>query len=296
MRAPALRVQGLLMLLITAGSWGLNWPVLKFGLTEWPPFFYRVLSGSLAVVLLLAVALARREHLWPRPDQWGRLVAASILNITSWMGLATFALFWLAASEAAIIAYTMPIWAALFAWPALGERPTWPRAAGLALGLSGVAVLMGGQLLSAPAADLIAKLPGVACIMGTALMFAAGAVVTKRWPVTLAPVPLVGWQLAIGMLPMLLLSLIFETWTTERVTPLGWAAVLYVGVFAMCVSYLAWFRALKLLPASTAAIGTLLVPVIGVASSAWALGEPLGPRQLIALALTVTGVVLASRG
>lgn len=296
MRAPALRVQGLLMLLITAGSWGLNWPVLKFGLSEWPPFLYRVLSGSLAVVLLLAVSLARREHLWPRRDQWGRLVVASILNITSWMGLATFALFWLAASEAAIIAYTMPIWAALFAWPVLGERPTLPRAAGLTLGLSGVAVLMAGQLLSAPAADLLAKLPGVACIMGTALMFAAGAVVTKRWPVTLAPVPLLGWQLAIGMLPMLALSLIFERWTVDRVTPLGWGAVLYVGVFAMCVSYLAWFRALKLLPASTAAIGTLLVPVIGVASSAWALGEPLGPRQLIALALTVAGVVLASRG
>eukprot|EP01035_Chromulina_nebulosa_P038289 gene38289-51713_t len=173
-----------------------------------------------------------------------------------------------------------------------GELP-WRGIGAWALAM---AVLMAGQLLSAPMSDLVAKLPGVACIMGTALMFAAGAVVTKRWPVTLAPVPLVGWQLAIGMVPMLLLSLIFEHWTVVKVTPLGWAAVVYVGVFAMCVSYLAWFRALKLLPASTAAIGTLLVPVIGVASSAWALGEPLGPRQLIALALTVSGVVLASRG
>jgi drug/metabolite transporter (DMT)-like permease len=95
---------------------------------------------------------------------------------------------------------------------------------------------------------------------------------------------------------MLVLSLIFERWTVAKVTPLGWAAVVYVGVFAMCVSYLAWFRALKLLPASSATIGTLLVPVIGVVSAAWVLGEPLGPRQLIALGLTIGGVVLASRG
>ena len=190
----------------------------------------------------------------------------------------------------------MPIWASLLAWPVLGERPTWPRVAGLALGLSGVGVLMAGQLLSAPAAELIAKLPGVACILGTALMFASGAVFTKRYPVTMPPLPLLAWQLAIGMAPMLLVSLIFEEWTLARVTPLGWGALAYVAVVALCVSYLAWFRALKLLPAATAAIGTLLVPVIGVLSSAAALGEPLGARQLVALAMTVGGVLLASRG
>ena len=37
------------------------------------------------------------------------------------MGLA---LLWLPASEAALIAYTMPVWASLIAWPVLGERPT----------------------------------------------------------------------------------------------------------------------------------------------------------------------------
>jgi drug/metabolite transporter (DMT)-like permease len=212
------------------------------------------------------------------------------------MGLATLALFWLAASEAAIIAYTMPIWASLLAWPVLGERPTWPRVAGLALGLTGVSILMAGQLLSAPMADLIAKLPGVACILGTALMFAGGAVFSKRYPTTMPPVPLLAWQLAVGMTPMLLLSLAFEPWTLVRVTTLGWAALAYVAVVAMCVSYLAWFRALKLLPASTAAIGTLLVPIIGVLSSAAVLGEPLGPRQVLALVMTVGGVLLASRG
>ena len=56
-----------------------------------------------------------------------------------------------------------------------------------------------------------------------------------------------------------------------------------------------WFAALERLPASVAAIGTMLAPVIGVTVSAFALGEPLGPAKVAALALTVGGVALAAR-
>ena len=289
------RTNGLLMLLVTAFSWGLNWPVLKFVVGEWPPFTFRLLSGLGGTALMFTVALIRHERLRPQRGQWGRLVVASLLNITSWMGLATLALLWLDASEAAIIAYTMPIWAALIAWPALGERPTATRIAGLTLGLAGVATLMAGQLLTAPAAVLIAKLPGVGLIMGTALMFAAGAVFTKRYPLTLPPAANLAWQILIGSLPLAVVALLFDSWDLSRVSPLGWAGLGYVIVIALCLSYVTWFRALKALPASTATIGMLLVPIIGVTSSALALGEPLGARQLIALAMTLSGVALASR-
>jgi drug/metabolite transporter (DMT)-like permease len=52
---------------------------------------------------------------------------------------------------------------------------------------------------------------------------------------------------------------------------------------------------LRLVPASTAATTVLVSPIIGVVSSALMLGEALGPRQFVALALTLTGVVLAAR-
>jgi drug/metabolite transporter (DMT)-like permease len=58
---------------------------------------------------------------------------------------------------------------------------------------------------------------------------------------------------------------------------------------------MAWFGALRRLPASTAAVGILLAPVLGVFSSAALLGDPLGVRQMVALALTVGGIALASR-
>ena len=284
------------MLLITAFSWGLNWPVLKFAIHVWPPLTFRVLSGLAGAVFLLAIALIRGERLMPRRDQWPRLVIASVLNIGSYMGFATLSLYWLDASEASIIAYTMPIWAAMMAWPVLGERPTWPRVAGLALGFSGVVVLLAGQLLSAPPAALLAKLPGVALIMATALLFAAGAVFTKRFPIQMPALSNVGWQILLAALPLLVLAAAFDRWNLSGIDAMGWAAFAYVALIALCASYLAWFRSLALLPASAAATGTLLVPVIGVFSSALLLGEPLGPRQMVSLAMTLTGVTLASRG
>jgi drug/metabolite transporter (DMT)-like permease len=88
----------------------------------------------------------------------------------------------------------------------------------------------------------------------------------------------------------------FEPQDWSLVTPLGWLALLYCATVPMVVAYIAWFRALKLLPAATAAIGTLIAPVVGVTGSALLLGEPLGARQLAALALTLGGMALAVRG
>jgi drug/metabolite transporter (DMT)-like permease len=78
------------------------------------------------------------------------------------------------------------------------------------------------------------------------------------------------------------------------VTPLGWGGVLFSAALPMTLAYLAWFRALRLVPAGTAATGVLISPVVGVIGSALLLGDPLGPRQVAALALTLTGVGLAA--
>jgi probable blue pigment (indigoidine) exporter len=291
---PPLR--GFAYLMVTATAWGLNWPVMKLLMRDWPPYAFRIFASSGAIALLLAVARGQGDRIWPRRDQWGRLAVASVLNVSAWSVVAPLSLFWLEASEAAIIAYTMPVWATVIAWPVLGERPTAARLLGLVLGLGGVGLLLAGTLVETGGAALWAKLPGVAAILATALMFAGGAVFTKRWPVAMPPVPLVAWQIVIGTLPAWVIALGFETIDLGRVTWVGWGCLAYVTVVAQCAAYLAWFRALRLLPAGTAAIGSLLVPVIGVFSSAWALGEPLGVRHLVALVLTLGGVVLAARG
>jgi len=136
-RTTGVSVQGLGLLVATSLMWGFNWPLVKYLLAALPPFSIRAASGLIGTALVLAIALARRESLVPPRGQWGRLCLAASLNVTAWMALTTLSLLWLRASETTILAYTLPIWAALLAWPLLGERPTMRRGIGLVLGGGG---------------------------------------------------------------------------------------------------------------------------------------------------------------
>jgi probable blue pigment (indigoidine) exporter len=288
---PSARVRGLALVLLTACAWGFNWPVMKFLLSELPPFTMRAVCCVGAVGFAFTLAAARGEALVPPRGQWRRLALFSLLNYGAFVVLTTFALVWLSASEAVIVTYTLPIWAVALAWPVLGERLTVRRGVAILLGVAGVALLVGiGQVHADPH-----ELPGAGFALAAAMLFALGTVLAKKRPLAMPPITGVAWQALLTSVPLVLLAA-HERHDWGKVTALAWLACLYAAAMPNTIAYLAWFRALRLLPASTAAIGVLLAPVIGVFSSAVLLGEPLGVRQMVALAMTVGGIALAARG
>jgi drug/metabolite transporter (DMT)-like permease len=280
-----------MFLAITSIGWGFNWPATKFLLTELPPLTLRGVTGVLGALLLALLALVRGDNLTVAREIWPRLLTAGLLNVTGWMVLMGLALLWLPASEAALIAYTMPVWASLIAWPVLGERPTLLRTAALVMAFAGLASIMGGNGFAASEA----KLPGIVMALAGAAGFALGTVLLKKYPIRLPPLTAAAWQIGLGCLPVAIAGLLLETTHLSKVTPLGWGLLVYSVVGQFCIAYVSWFAALARLPASVAAIGTMAVPVIGVVTSALALGEPLGAGQIAALVFTLAGVVLATR-
>lgn len=283
------RQVGLLLLMLTAVNWGATWPLMKFLLTELPPLTMRAIGTATLALVLAAGALAFRVRLHVPHDQRPRLILFALLNITAWMAFGTLALRWLTASEAAILAYTMPVWAALFAWPILGEKPGPRRIAGLVLGFSSILILFAGRGVELG----LAKLPGLLFILASALLFALGAVLSKRRPLVLHPITALAWQMAIGCIPMAFMAPLLESFRPELVSGPVWFWFGWFMVFSMGMSYLTWFGALARLPASTAAIGTLLAPVLSVLGAGLILGEPLGWREALALSGTVGAVALA---
>lgn len=277
---------GLGLLLALAVAWGVNWPVSKFVLSQVPPFSARGWAGIAGAAVAFALAWGRGEALWPRRGQWVALVLASLLNVTAWMGLAVLSLLWLPASEAVIVAYTLPVGVALLA----RGRPGTTGLAGVGLGLAGIVVLLAAD---APAAAE-AELPGMACLLGAALCLALGGVLARRAPVGLPPVTGAAWQIGLGSLPLLGAALAFERLVPRTVGPLAWAGMAYTA--AAPLACLGWFAALRRLPPGVAGFAMLLVPVAGVFSAALLLGENLGWRVPLALALTLTGGILATRG
>jgi drug/metabolite transporter (DMT)-like permease len=280
-----------MFLAITSVGWGFNWPVTKYLLGELPPLTLRGTTGVIGACLLAVLALARGQSLKVEPRLLPRLMLAALLNVTGWMVLMGLALLWLPASEAALIAYTMPVWASMLAWPVLGERPTLLRTVSLLMAFAGLAAIMGGNGLSASSE----KLPGIIMALAGAIGFALGTVLAKRLPLQMPPIPAAAWQIGLGCLPVAIVGLCIETTHLETLSTLGWWLLVYSTMIQFCVAYVIWFAALARLPASVAAIGTMAVPVIGVVASALALHEPLGPAQIVALVFTLAGVVLATR-
>jgi drug/metabolite transporter (DMT)-like permease len=286
-----LSAAGLMFLAVTSIGWGFNWPVTKYLIGEIPPLTLRGLSGVIGALLLAALAILRRQSLHVPREIWPRLLLAAVLNVTLWMVLMGLALVFLPASEAALIAYTMPVWAALLAWPVLGERPTLLRTLALVMALAGLASIMGGNGI----ATSVAKLPGIIMALAGSVGFAVGTVLSKRRPIRLPPIPAAAWQVGLGCLPVAIIGLLVETTHLENVTPLGQGLLVYSVVGQFCIAYVCWFAALARLPASVAATGTMAVPVIGVVTSAITLHEPLGAGQIAALVFTLAGVALATR-
>ncbi len=145
---------------------------------------------------------------------WPRLVLAALLNVGGWMVLMGLALLWLPASEAALIAYTMPVWASLLAWPILGERPKLLRVVSLVMAFAGLAAIMGGNGVAAS----VAKLPGIVMALGGAIGFAVGTVLAKKQPMPLPPITAAAWQIGLGCLPVAIAGLVIETTNLAAVT------------------------------------------------------------------------------
>lgn len=283
------RLSGFLCLLITSVGWGMNWPAMKFLLSELPPLSARGCSGVLAAIVMAAIAVARREPLRVAAPLVPGLVVRALLNVFAWMGFATLALQWLRAGQAAVLVYTMPVWAMLLAWPILGRRPRAPGVAGALVCAAGIALLFGPQ-----SAELRAEQwPGVVFALLSATLFAFGTV--RFAPLPLPPFTQLAWQLAAGCAPMAVYGLLFEHPRWAALTPVGIAAFVYMTVFAMGVCYLAWFAAVRRLSPADASMGTLMTPVVGVVSGSLLLGEPLGAMQWFALLLVLCGIALALR-
>ncbi len=262
--------------------WGYNWVVLKVATHDADAVTVaalRALLGSLC--LFVALAVMRRPL---RPPPLGPTLVLGLLQTTGLTLLQTLAVATGGAGKTAILAYTMPFWTVLFAWPYLGERIRTNGAVALALAALGLVLVVWPVSISG-------GLESECCAIGAAIVWAASAVYAKRMRARHA-VDLLGlttWQLFLGALPLVAIALI-EPGHVLRLTPsFGWA-IAYIAVPASAVGWLLWLFILSRLSAGVAGVASLLTPVIGAGAAWLQLGETPGPRELAGLACIVVAI------
>ena len=284
------RLFGLLVAL-TIG-WGVNWPMMKLAVAGMPPMRFRTLCLVAGIVGLFSMTRAAGLRIRVPAGQWPRLTAIALANICGWNIFAIYGVSLMASGRAAILGYTMPAWGVLLSRWVLGEPFTRRRAWGVALGLSGMLLLLGGEIRAVGRSPL-----GALCMVVAAFFWALGTALMKRWPVDLPASSFTAWQMVAGLPVILALALFAEDGTFNPFT-LPWGpfiGVLYNLVVAFNFCYWAWTKIAVVMPAGISGLSIMMIPVVGVFSGALMLGEvPRGP-DYAALSLVVASLVIVLR-
>lgn len=273
----------LLLALVVIIVWGLNFVVIKIGLHDMPPMLLGALRFMLAA--FPAILFIKRPQI---PLRWLLLYGLTI-------SLGQFAFLFYAMSVgmpaglASLVLQSQAFFTLLFAALFLGERLRMAN-------LFGLLVAAAGLLLIGLQGDRLMTMAGFFLTIGAASMWALGNIVTRK----LGKVNLVGlvvWGSLVPPLPFLALSWLLEGPEAIEAALRGInlesiLVLIYLAFGATILGYGLWSRLLSRYPASQVAPFSLLVPVVGLTSSALLLDEHLGPLQVLGALLVMLGLLI----
>ena len=268
---------------------GFNQVVIKFANGGFQPVFMAGLRSAGALVLLALWMRARGVPLRLPAQGRGAGIVAGLLFAVEFLFLFT-ALDLTTVARASIVFYSMPVWLAIAAHVLLpGERLTPVRCVGLVLAMAGVVVALAdrgsgqGSLLG----DLMA--------LGSALCWAGIALCVRVTDLSRIPAEQqLFWQLLVSAPVLVLVAPLFGPLIRD-LAPIHLVGLGYQMVFIASFGFLFWFWLMKIYPASGVASFSFLSPVFAVVLGWVILGEEIGLRIWLALALVAVGLVLINR-
>lgn len=277
--------QQLVTLVLLTISWGVNWPVMKLGVTYFPALSFRALTVMLGLPVLAAVLLVMKVPFRVPRRSWGELFWLSMTNMVIWNVCMILALRSLSSGRAAILAYTMPIFSAVFGALLFSSRLASRAWLGVAAAGVGVSLLLWHEF------TVLAGRPfGVALALFSAAGWALGTQLLRRSRIDASTLTLSFWMTAFSGAVATVLAVLFERgqWTfPPRPT---WGAIAYNAVLIYGFSQAAWLSLARNLPPVASTLSVMFIPVLGVFVGAVWLGEVLHWQDWAAVLLMVAAI------
>jgi drug/metabolite transporter (DMT)-like permease len=274
-------------LALLALVWGYNWVVMKIGVRYCDPFTFAALRNFLGALALFGIVVARGGSLRPKVFWWTALFG---IFQTSMTGLTTWAIYIGSAGRTSILTYTMPFWLLLIAWPVLGERIRGMQWVAVGFALAGLAFVLDPWSLKGVWASILAVIGGLAWAVASVLF----KIIRRRHAVEI--LSFTAWQAVLGSIPLIVVAALTApsgpTWNASFVS-----ALVYNVVVASAVAWVLWLYVLHSLPAGTAGISSLTIPVVGVVAAWIQLGEQPDALEAVGIGLIAAALaILTARG
>jgi drug/metabolite transporter (DMT)-like permease len=277
--------------------WGSTYLGMKLAIETVPPFvmgFLRFVPAG----LLLAGGVALRGHGSIRPPSAVQLRDISIVGgflLVGGTGLVAWGEQTIASGIAALLIGLVPMWLAVFGRILFGDRVPVLAAAGIAVGLVGVAIL------AWPAGDVGSLDPaGLLALIVSPMFWSLGTLYAARRAVLPRPALFsTGLQMIAGGLVFLVVAVLtgqLRTFDPGAVSATSWFGIVYLVVVGSLVGFTTYAWLLTVAPLGRIATYAYVNPVVAVILGSLILGEPLTARTAVASAVIVLAVALIVTG
>lgn len=278
--------RGLALFIALSVIWGTPYLFIRIAVTSVEPSVMVALRVGLAALLLLPIAAARGEFRGLRRYlPW--IALFGLVEVTGPFLLLGYAETALPSSTTALLIAAVPIVAAILARSlGLDRRLGWGRILGLAIGFSGVALLVG---LDIPRDQAWAVGAAALTVIGYAL---GPIIITTK----LAGAPgLAVISLALGFNAVLYAPIAWVQRPTEPVPAEAWWSIAILGVLCTAIAFLIFFALVREVGPSRMTVITFLNPAVAVALGVVVLSEPLTLGLVLGFPLVLLGSYLATR-
>lgn len=275
----------LVVLVLLTLVWGLNWPIMKVGVTDFPPLTFRAMSLWLGLPLLgLVVRFLGLSFVLPRRF-WASMLWLALFNMLLWHALIMLAIPQLSSGRAAILGYTMPIFSAVLGSLFFGQRLALRAWGGVAAAALGVLLLLWYEFT-----QLGGRPVGVLLMLTAAAAWALGTQLLRRSHIEVPTLTLTFWMMAAATLAMSALAFATERSAWHAPSNATWGAIAFNAVLVFGFAQGAWFFLVRGLPPVASTLSVMLIPVLGVFSGALWLREPLHWQDWAAMGLMVLAI------
>jgi drug/metabolite transporter (DMT)-like permease len=282
---PSLSRNQLVTLILLTLAWGLNWPVMKLGVTDYPPLTFRAISIWLGIPVLAAALVAMQVPFRVPRRHWPELLVLAATNMFVWHACIIVAIKGLSSGRAAILGYTMPIFSAVIG--ALLFANALSRRAWLGVGAAalGVALLLWHEFT-----HLAGRPTGVVLALVAAATWALGTQLLRRTKIDVPTLTISFWMTTLTAVVMTALAAAFESAQWKAPNAAAWGAIAYNAVLIFGFAHAAWFWLARTLPPVASTLSVMFIPVLGVFSGALWLGEVLHWQDFAAVGLMVAAI------
>ncbi len=273
----------LFALLLVVTIWGANFTVIKLGLGEMPP----ILLSSLR----FAFAALPAVFFLPKPKcHWKYVVGFGVV-----LGCIKFSLLFLgmdlglSAGISSLVLQLQAFFTVILGFFVLSEKIGPHRIVAMVVAFCGVGVLL---LVSDGSITAI----GLTLVIAAAAAWGVANIIMKQaGPIKM--LSFVVWASLVPPIPLAILSFLTEDRAslalfTDQISWIGVGSVLYLAYPVTLLGFAIWGRLLSTLPVGLVAPFSLLVPIVGMATSALVLGEDFGPIKIVSAILVMTGLLI----